>query len=86
MLAKFKKKRALLTEVIYALKGFNIVTDGWITCNFTSFSKVFQSYQDNERWIMKTVCDGTPFMVEKKSPCAGLEFQTARPAGQGLTH
>ena len=29
------------------------VIDGWITCDFTSFSTVFQSYQDNQRVIMK---------------------------------
>ena len=27
--------------------------DGWMTCDFTSFSAVFQSYQDDERLIMK---------------------------------
>ena len=25
----------------------------WMTCNFTSFSKVFQFYQDDDRVIMK---------------------------------
>ena len=27
--------------------------DGWMTCVFTSFSTVFQSYQDDERLIVK---------------------------------
>ena len=27
--------------------------DGWMTCNFTSFLTVFQSYQDNVWMIMK---------------------------------
>ena len=27
--------------------------DGWMTCDVTSFSTVFQSYQVNERLIMK---------------------------------
>ena len=27
--------------------------DGWMTCDFTSFTTVFQSYQDDERLIMK---------------------------------
>ena len=27
--------------------------DGWITCDFTSFSTVFQSYQDDGQMIMK---------------------------------
>ena len=28
-------------------------TDGWMTCDFTSFSTVFQSFQDDRRLIMK---------------------------------
>ena len=27
--------------------------DGWMTCDFMSFFKVFQSYQDDVRVIMK---------------------------------
>ena len=27
--------------------------DGWMTCNFTPLSIVFQSYQDNGQMIMK---------------------------------
>ena len=27
--------------------------DGWMTCNFTSFSAAFQPYQDDGRGIMK---------------------------------
>ena len=37
--------------------------DGWMTCDFTFFSTVFQSYQDDGRLIMKG--NGTPFTVEK---------------------
>ena len=37
---------------------------------------------DNER----AVCNGTPFMVEKISPRAGLEPGTARSVGQRFTH
>ena len=44
-----------------------------MTCDFASFSKVFQSYQDDERLIMEGLCNGIPFMVEKISPGAGLE-------------
>ena len=29
------------------------ILDGWMTCDFTSFSTVFQSYQVNGRLIMK---------------------------------
>ena len=40
---------------------------GW-TDGFTSFSTVFQSYQDDGPMIMKgcdAVCNGTPFTVKK---------------------
>ena len=37
------------TEVIC----FSAFFDGWMTCNFTSFSTVFQSYQEDGRLIMK---------------------------------
>ena len=47
--------------------------DGWMTCNFTSFSTVFQSYQDDGQIIM-AVCNGIPFMIEKISPQAGLKL------------
>ena len=60
--------------------------DGWMTCNFTSLSKVFQSYQDDGQMIMKSCVNGTPFMAEKILPLAGLEPGTARSVGQGLTH
>ena len=35
--------------------------DGWMDCNFTSFSTVFQSYQDNEKLIMKGCVQRNPF-------------------------
>ena len=31
----------------------DIQVDGWMTCDFTSFLTVFQSYQDDVRMIMK---------------------------------
>ena len=34
-------------------KDWNGWMDGWMTCDFTSFSTVFQSYQDDGRLIMK---------------------------------
>ena len=58
----------------------------WITCNFTSFSTVFQSNHDDERVLRKVVCNETPFTVEKISSRAGLELDTARSAGHCLTH
>ena len=51
-----------------------------------SFSTVFQSYQDDERLIMKGFVQWNPFTVEKILPPAGIELGTARSVGQRLTH
>ena len=51
-----------------------------------SLSTAFQSYQDNERLIMKGCVQWNPFTVEKILPMAGLQLGTARSAGQRLTH
>ena len=34
-------------------RGLHRKMDGWITCDFTSFSTVFQIYQDDGRLIIK---------------------------------
>ena len=57
-----------------------------MTCDFTSFSTVFQSYQVDGRMIMKCCLQWNPFTVEKISPRAGLELGTARSEDQRLTH
>ena len=44
-----------------------------MTCDFTSFSTVFQSYPDFAMLIMKAVCNGAPFTVEILSR-AGIEL------------
>ena len=48
--------------------------DGWMTSNSTSFSTVFQSYQDDGKLIMKGLCNGAPLTVEKILPSAGIEL------------
>ena len=40
--------------------------DGWMTCDCTSFTTVFQSYKDDERLIMKAYVQR--FKVEKILP------------------
>ena len=42
--------------------------DGGMICDFTSFSTVFQLYQDDGRMIMKGLCNRTPCTVEKILP------------------
>ena len=53
---------------MYEFGDFSGINDGWIdgcvTCDFTSFLTVFQSYQANV-WMIKAVCNGTPFTLEK---------------------
>ena len=51
----------------------NARVDGWRTwtCDFTSHSTVFQSYQDRGRVIMKGVCNETMFTIEKISASCG---------------
>ena len=60
--------------------------DGWMTCDFTSFSTVFQSYQDVFCLIMKGC-------VQWNSVYGGEDFTSredrtwsARSVGQRLTH
>ena len=48
----------------------NIPMDGWMICNFTSFSTVFQSYQDGGRLIMKDVCNGKNISRESFERCS----------------
>ena len=60
--------------------------DGLMICDLTSFSTVFQSYQDDGQMIMKGLCNGILFTAEKISPRSGLELWTARSVGQRLTH
>ena len=42
-----------------------------MACDFTSFSTVFQSYQDDGRMIMKGLCNGTLFTIEKMLAIGG---------------
>ena len=40
--------------------SFQILMDGWMTCVCTSFSIIFQSYQGDERLIMKGCAQWNP--------------------------
>ena len=56
-----------------------------MTCDFTSFTIVFQSYQDDGRLIMKG-CAGTLFTEEKISPQAGIELAPIDPVRDTLSN
>ena len=61
--------------ILLEAKGhYFLYMDGWMTCDFTSFSTVFQSYQDGGRLIMKGCVQWNSFMVEKISLQAGIEL------------
>ena len=45
-----------------------------MTCDFTAFSTVFQSYQDDGQMIMKGCVQWNPFTVEKISPRVRIEL------------
>ena len=47
------KRQNLIMPAISALILYMYKMDGWMTCDFTSFLTVFQSYQDDVRMIMK---------------------------------
>ena len=65
---------------LHPLPHFEI--DRWINdLRFYVFLTVFQSYKDDDRLIMKGVCNGTQFTIEKISPRAELEFEDARSVG-----
>ena len=57
-----------------------------MTCDFTSFSTVCQSYQDDGRIIMRGVCNGTPFTAEKNSHRARPEPGKASSVAKCLIH
>ena len=58
-----------------------------MTCDFKSFSTVFQSYQDDEGMLKKDCMQRNPVYNWKDSPAqVGLEPRTARSVGQHLTY
>ena len=67
---------------------FCISIDEWMTCNFTSFLKVFQSYQDDGRMKIKSCMQWDPAYgwPESFSPPAGLHPGIAKLADQRLTY
>ena len=44
---------SLLTMMMMMMMMITMITDGWTNWDFTSFSTVFQSYQDDGRVNMK---------------------------------
>ena len=55
--------------------------DGWMTCNLTSISTEFQTYQDGRHVIKKGYVQRNP-ITKRSPPQEGLELMTARSEGQ----
>ena len=73
-------------EVLSPLKVYPFslsrMMDGWIVCDFTSFSAVFQSYQDYERSIMKGCVQWNPIYSSEDLALSGTgtwDHQISRP-------
>ena len=43
------------------------MNNGWVTCDFMSFSTVFQLYQDDEPMIMKDYVQWDPVTIKQIS-------------------
>ena len=60
--------------------------DEWMTCDLASFSTVFQSYQNNGRLIMEGFVQGNSAYSREDFASSRDLTQSARSAGQSLTH
>ena len=76
-------QRGLLPDCMFL---FGVEMDGWMTCNFTSFSTVFQSYQDDGRLIMKGSMQWSSIYGWENFAWGGDQTQSARSVSQPLTH
>ena len=75
---KKKRKKSFFLLVIFLPSLFcaygNYKKNGWMACDFTSFSTVFQSYEDNERLIMKGCVQCNSIQGLEVLPQAGIEL------------
>ena len=64
----------------------DVCFDGWMTCNFTSFLTVFQSYQDDVWMIMKGCVQWISVYGREDFTSSEALTQSAKSVGQRLTH
>ena len=64
---------------LHCLHNTSKRTEGWIICNFSSFSTVFQSFQEDDRLIMKGCVQPTelPGLQKGYSVQKGLRIQVS---------
>ena len=72
-----KQSKFILLKWIYKL-----TLGAWMTCDVTSFSTVFQSYQDDGRMIMKDCVQRNPVYGLEDLAWNGARTQTARSVDQ----
>ena len=60
--------------------------DGWMTCEFTFFSTVFKSYQDDGRVIMKGCVQWNSVYCGEDFVSSGDQTLSTRSVGHCLTH
>ena len=60
--------------------------DGWLTLDFTAFSTVFQSYQDDGMLIMKGCVQWNTIYSSEDFTSSRDRTRSARSADQGLTN
>ena len=73
-------------KILNSHKYKNIKTDGWMTCDFTSFSTVFQLYQDDGRLIMIGCVQWRSVYGREDFAASGDRTRSARSEGQRLTY
>ena len=70
----------------YVFYHFHEEMNEWITCNFTSFSTVFQSYLDDGRLIMKGCVQWNSIYGWEDFASSKDRTRSTRSVGQRLTH
>ena len=66
--------------------SFHFKVDGWMNCNFMSFSTVFQSYQDKGIFILKGCVPWKSVYSLEHLASSRDEIRSARSVGQQLAH
>ena len=80
------KASKLFTKLLVSKHEVRDLLDGWMTCDFTSFSTVFQLYQDDGRLIMIGCVHWSSVYGREDFASSGDRTRSARSEGQHLTH
>ena len=86
MYVSFKEKLVELGYVSAVSSDHWLEIDRWMNCDFTTFSTVFQSYQDDGRLIMKGYVQRNSVYGLEDFASSEDRTWSARIVGQSLTH